>query len=155
MIRRLSFRADELISSFQAKGARVVIAFLDACRNNPFEAAGVRGVGSSRGLARIDPPRGSFILYSAGVGQSALDQLSDEDTDAHSVLTRVYIAELQQPNLSLIEIAKETQVHVRDLTLARGYDQVPAYYDEIVGNFVLSSSAPSEPTVIAKGITDE
>jgi hypothetical protein len=63
---------------------------LDACRNNPFKKPGVRGVGAERGLGRIEPVRGVFTIYSAGIGQTALDRLSDADINPNSVFTRVF-----------------------------------------------------------------
>jgi len=47
-----------------------VILILDACRDNPFAMQGKRSIGLTRGLTRME----EFVLFSAGQGQSALDQ---------------------------------------------------------------------------------
>ena len=67
-----------LISQFNSTGARARVFVIDACRDNPFEQSGVRSVGSSRGLARVEAPAGNFIMYSAGYRQLALDKLGPE-----------------------------------------------------------------------------
>jgi hypothetical protein len=48
------------------------IIILDACRNNPFERAWTRGLGS-RGLAPVYAPKGTLIAYATSPGQTALD----------------------------------------------------------------------------------
>jgi hypothetical protein len=68
----------EIISRLQARGVRVAVAVLDACRNNPFNRAGGRGVGGKRGFARSDPVRGVFSVYSAPV--TAATALGREDS---------------------------------------------------------------------------
>ena len=93
------------------------IVVLDACRNNPFAAAG-RSVGGSRGLARMDTPPGSFFLaYSAAAGQVA------EDGDGmNSVYTAALAAAMAQPGLELEEVFKQAGRTVRKQT---GGSQVP------------------------------
>ena len=57
----------------------------DACRNNPFSVSG-RSIGGVRGLARVDERPGTLILYSAGIGQVALDHVPGEAAATNSVL---------------------------------------------------------------------
>jgi hypothetical protein len=44
------------------------LLILDACRTNPFGDRSGRSVGGARGLAGLEPPKGTFIMYSAGIG---------------------------------------------------------------------------------------
>ena len=68
-----------LLDRIDAAGAAQVVAIIDACRNNPFAAKeGTKAIGYSRGLARISAPQGSFVIFSAGEGQEALDRLPDD-----------------------------------------------------------------------------
>ncbi len=67
---------DSIIARIRNRGAAVSMVVLDACRDNPFAASGTRNLGAQRGLARIDTPDGVFVLYSAGIGQTALDALA-------------------------------------------------------------------------------
>lgn len=129
---------DKIIADLQDRGARAMVLILDACRDNPFKRSDTRSVGGLRGLALTAPPEGVFVLYSAGVGQSALDRMSNADTDPNSVFTRVLLKELAQHGASMIDIAKATQAKVRALALDVGHTQVPAYYDQIVGQLHLA-----------------
>ena len=91
---RASLGENDIVFDLQGRGVRVAVVVLDACRNNPFKKPGVRGVGAERGLGRIEPVRGVFTLYSAGIGQMALDRLGD-------VFTRVFVPALTRPGLGL------------------------------------------------------
>jgi hypothetical protein len=129
--------ADSIIEQLQSRGAKVTMVVLDACRENPFAKQGTRGVGATRGLAQITAPEGVFVLYSAGVGQTALDRLSNTDRDPNSVFTRKFIQALNTPGLSVQEMAKRTQFAVRELAGTVNHPQMPAYYDQILGQFTL------------------
>ena len=73
--------------------------------------------------------------------------MSDTDANPNSVFTRTLLAELAQPGLSMVQIAKETQTKVRALAAKVDHEQTPAYYDQIIGDLYL---AP-EGAVAAKG----
>ncbi len=94
------FSVDNIIRRFQKQGAKTAMLVLDACRNNPFENDGTRSVGSTRGLAKQDAPEGVFVMFSAGLGQEALDRLSDEDPDPNSVFTRKLVPALMTPSIT-------------------------------------------------------
>jgi uncharacterized caspase-like protein len=64
-VRGASVAEGDVIAEIQAKGARVAVLVLDACRDNPFPRAGTPTVGNTRGLADAQPARGVFTLYSA------------------------------------------------------------------------------------------
>ena len=135
-----AFSEDEIISLLQKKGARVSVLIIDACRNNPFPKEGTRNVGRSVGLERAVAPKGTFILYSAGLGQEALDRLGDDDKNPNSVFTRKLLPLLRQPGLSISNMAKGLRVEVEDLAVKanppyQNHRQFPAYYDQLRGRF--------------------
>jgi hypothetical protein len=138
IVKDASFAASGLSDRLQEKGAGTVILILDACRDNPFALKGKRAIGQTRGLTRMDPSEGMFVLFSAGQGQSALDRLSDTDENPNSVFTRTLLAEMEVPGQSMVQIAKKTQAKVRALAAKVDHVQVPAYYDQIVGDLYLS-----------------
>mgnify|MGYP001092736507 CR=1 FL=1 len=140
IVRDAAFPVDRIIEGIRDRGADVAILVLDACRDNPFAEPGTRAIAATRGLARIDAPEGVFVLMSAGTKQAALDRLSDSDANPNSVFTRTFLAELKKPNQTLVEIAKRTQVGVKKLAASIGYQQTPAYYDQIIGDVVLASA---------------
>jgi hypothetical protein len=150
LVRDASFAVSGLSDRLQEKGASTVILILDACRDNPFALPGKRSIGLTRGLSRMDPAEGMFVLFSAGQGQSALDRLGDTDENPNSVFTRTLLKEMAEPGQSMVQIAKRTQSEVKTLAAKVDHVQVPAYYDQIIGDLYL---AP-EGAAAAKGSVD-
>ncbi|MEP2716863.1 caspase family protein [Pseudophaeobacter sp.] len=134
-----SIPAGRILDTFQRKGARTTVMVLDACRNNPFATNGQRSVGGARGLVRMEPPEGAFILYSAGAGQTALDRLSDDDSNPNSVFTRALLPRLQEEGMSLHDLAKQVRRDVQQLAASVNHEQFPAYYDQMSGDMFLST----------------
>jgi uncharacterized protein YecT (DUF1311 family) len=137
--------ANGIIDEIAARGPRLTLAIIDACRNNPFVTdTGTRALGLSRGLVQVAAPSGTFIAFSAGEGQTALDRLSDNDADANSVFTRSFLRELRKPQ-DLQSAFKATQLEVNDIALTVGHPQRPAYYDEVIGSACLSGRCDPLP----------
>lgn len=130
-----SLAADDILADMQNSGARVSVLILDACRDNPFPSEGTRSLGRSSGLARLEPPEGAFIMFSAGTGQSALDGLSSDDPNPNSVFTRALLPLLTEPGLPIHQIARRLRREVQGLASSVGHSQRPAYYDEVTGDF--------------------
>jgi Caspase domain/YARHG domain len=145
LLKDVSISTDNLIQRLKARGTRTQIIVLDACRDNPFRQSNGRSVGGLRGLAGARLPGGVFMIYSAGVGESALDRLSDNDTNPNSVFTRSFLPLLQNPDNSLIAVAKQTRAEVKSLASSIGQTQSPTYYDEIDGEIFLAKGAVSTP----------
>lgn len=149
LVRDASFAVSGLTDRLQEKGAATTILILDACRDNPFAVKGKRSIGLTRGLSRMDPAEGMFVLFSAGQGQSALDRLSETDENPNSVFTRTLLKEMAEPGQSMVQIAKRTQSEVKTLAAKVDHVQVPAYYDQIIGDLYLSpdGAAPAKGSV--------
>ena len=139
---RAAIGESDIVADLQARGVRVAVVVLDACRNNPFKRPGVRSVGGERGFVRSDPVQGVFSLYSAGVGQTALDRLSNSDNNPNSVFTRVLAPALGKPGLHLGDLAFEVREEVARLARTVGHKQRPASYDETIGGRVYLAGAP-------------
>lgn len=140
-----SIALSSLLDRIRATGARTNIAVIDACRNNPFESAVGRSIGRTRGLGRITAPQGTFVIFSAGAGQLALDQLSDADPEENSVFTRALLPRMRQPGLELRAMMSGLRRDVRDQALTVSHNQVPAYYDELLGEFYFSPPVAATP----------
>ena len=125
----------DALDQVRQRKPQVSLYIVDACRDNPFVDAKGRGLGGTRGLARVEPPSGTFVMFSAGAGETALDRLSDDDSDPNSVYTRTLLPSLQTPGKSITEIARDVRRGVRDLANKVNHVQTPAYYDEVVGDF--------------------
>jgi WD40 repeat protein len=129
--------ATGVLDDFERKGAGLKVAIIDACRDNPFQPPpGQRGYGLTRGL-RPEGVEGSFVVYSAGEGQSAMDRLTEADTDPNSVFTRAFLP-LLHADLPLLDAIKSAQERVYALARTADHDQTPAYYDEVRGRACLS-----------------
>lgn len=146
LVRDEAFLTNDLADRFLKAGAKTAILILDACRDNPFAVPGKRSIGGSGGLANQPLGEGIFVLYSAGQYQSALDGMGPGDSNPNSVFTRSFLAELRKPNASIVDIAKSTQVSVRDLAAQVGHVQLPSYYDQILGSVMLNpvADAPAQ-----------
>ena len=136
LVARLAIDAGALIDEIRERNPKLVFAILDACRDNPFAGSG-RSIGRTRGLARMEPEAGEFILFSAGPGEEALDRLGSDDHDKTSVFTRVILAHIETPGLTLQDLAKATQGEVRDLAAKVNHDQFPDYFDRTTDKPVL------------------
>jgi formylglycine-generating enzyme required for sulfatase activity len=144
LVRAEAHKVDDLVRRVQAKGAAASLFVIDACRDHPVETVGVRSIGASKGLARIDAPTGVFVLFSAGIGQSALDRLNASDRSPNSVFTRTLVPLLQQPGLTHLALAKRVQTEVKALAATVNHAQQPAFYDQIDGEIVFKP-APQMP----------
>ena len=142
-----SVRFNTLMDDLRDRKVRVALFIIDACRDNPFRDGSGRAVGGGRGLARVEAAEGSFVMYSAGAGEQALDRLPGADTNPNSVYTRALLPILAMPGLSLPEIATRVREQVVDVARTAGRKQTPAYYDQLVGKFVLKASVdkPAPP----------
>jgi uncharacterized caspase-like protein len=143
LLKGSAIKLDMLLEGFRAKKPAVSLIVLDACRDNPFVTSRGRSLGGSRGLADVQAPSGTFIMYSAGAGQRAIDRLSESDPDANSVYTRALLPKLKTPGLGIQEIAREVRREVMATARTVGHEQVPAYYDEVLGDFCPAGCTPS------------
>lgn len=151
-----------VIDDIQRRGARMVLAVVDACRSNPFESRLGRSgtLGLSRGLALVPAVTGTFIVFSAGAGQEALDRLTDDDPHPNSVFSRVFLAELREGG-TLQDIVLDTAPRVARLAEQVGHTQRPAYYDGIGQRYcltercerIIESTIPDVPPEPAKDET--
>ena len=89
-------RIFSLLRDMGAKGkteSTVKIVILDACRNNPFAE---HFQSSSKGLARIEGPTGSFIAYATAPGSVAMD-----GKGRNGVFTKHLLQAMNKPNLPI------------------------------------------------------
>lgn len=138
-----------ILDQLKNKGVSLTVAIIDACRNNPFKSSeGTRSTSMSKGLAREQAARGTFVIFSAGVGQEALDGLpGDGDSEILSVFTRSFIPHLLS-GVYLEDAISDAQVETARLASSfNGHLQHPAYYDEALGKTCLSKSC-GLPTVL-------
>ena len=122
-----------LLDDMTEKNAKFTLAMIDACRDNPFKSSG-RSVGG-RGLAPTTAATGQMIVFSAGTGQQALDKLGPNDKSKNGLFTRVFVKEMQKAGVSVDRVVRNVRTEVVALAKSVGHDQVPAIYDQVVGEF--------------------
>jgi formylglycine-generating enzyme required for sulfatase activity len=124
---------------------RFSVAIIDACRDNPFPKVGTRSIGGTRGLAPTTAATGQMILFSAGAGQTALDYLTPADPDPNGLFTRVLLREMTRPGVPVDQMLKRTRQEVVTLAKSVGHEQVPALYDQTVGEFYFTPAVAGGP----------
>jgi len=123
-------------------GGGINMLVLDACRNNPFSRAVHRGV--NRGFARMEPARGTLVLYATEPGKVAQD-----GDGRNGVFTEKLLQAMDQPGLSVEEVFKNTALAVNGATSKA---QTPWQEGVILGHFyfrplaTLANEAPPPTT---------
>ena len=122
-----------ILETFEKRKAKITIAVIDACRNNPFKSNG-RSL-SGRGLAPTTAATGQMIIQSAGAGQKALDRLNENDPNPNGVFTRVFVKEMLKPGIPIFQMVRNVRSEVVSLAQSVGSDQMPSFYDQVNGDF--------------------
>lgn len=110
------------------------LAIIDACRDNPFPSLG-KNIGG-RGLTGVAGANGQMVVYAAGEGQQALDRLPNDPPGVRNgVFTRVFLERMRQPGVPVQTVLRQVRQEVVRLARTVKHDQVPALYDQVVGDF--------------------
>jgi uncharacterized caspase-like protein len=113
----------------QARGARVTILILDACRNNPYRTW-KRDAGG--GLASMSG-RGVYVAFAAEPGKKA-----DDGSERNGLFTKHLLTELRVPGLAIDEVFNRVRTRVAEET--RG-GQVPFSNTGLIGAFIFRDAA--------------
>lgn len=125
------------------EGAQVSMVFLDACRNNPFEAT--RGSDpDTRGLARVAAQRNTLISFAAAPGEVALDRVAGSDFQ-NSPFTTALARHLGTPGDPISRTMIKVRRDVLDLTDGR---QVPWENSSLVEELVLTKDPAAPPEAV-------
>nr|VFK60699.1 MAG: ABC-type branched-chain amino acid transport system, substrate-binding protein [Candidatus Kentron sp. TUN] len=119
-----SVDANRVLAKMESARNRLNLVILDACRDNPF-ARSFRSSGS--GLARMDAPSGTLIVYATGPGRVA----SDGD-GRNSPFTKHLLTQMKVPGQKAEEVFKKVRVGVRRDTDNR---QTPWEASSLTGDF--------------------
>jgi hypothetical protein len=128
-----AIQLQRVLDDMTEKKAKFTLAMIDACRDNPFKSMG-RNIGG-RGLAPTTAATGQMVVFSAGSGQQALDRLGSTDKNKNGVFTRTFLKEMQKSGVSIDRIVKNVRNEVAELAKTIGHEQVPAIYDQVLGDF--------------------
>ena len=98
-----------VLRQMQGSGTRLNMVILDACRNNPFGARGLRA--SDGGLAQMRAPEGTLISYATQPGSVAQD-----GNDGHSPYTKALAATIRQAGLDIFQTFNQVGLAVKRQT---------------------------------------
>ena len=132
-VRDEAIQLQRILDDMSDRKAKFTLAMIDACRDNPFKSSG-RAIGG-RGLAPTTAATGQMVIFSAGTGQQALDKLNNADKNKNGLFTRVFVQEMQKPSQSIDRVVKNVRNQVAELAKSVGHEQVPAIYDQVLGDF--------------------
>lgn len=121
--------AETVMRQMEEAGASTIIVILDACRNLPVQR---NFRDSTRGLARMDAPNGSFVAYSTAPGSVASD-----GTGTNSPFASALIAEIRKPDQPIEITFRNVRRRVIDATRGK---QTPWDSSSLVDNFVFTPS---------------
>ena len=119
-----SVAANRVLAKMNTARNSLNIVIMDACRNNPF-ARSFRS--SSRGLASMDAPKGTFIAYA-----TASDNVASDGTGDNSPYTSSLVQQLNKPGLKLEDVFKRVSAEVQNKTNGK---QVPWVGSNFTGDF--------------------
>lgn len=132
-VRDDAIQLQRLLDDMNEKRVKFTLAMIDACRDNPFPKSG-RAI-AGRGLAPTTAATGQMIIFSAGSGQQALDKLGPNDKNPNGLFTRMLLSEIRKPGVRVDNMIRDVRRKVVDAARSVGHEQVPAIYDQVVGDF--------------------
>ena len=132
-VRDESIELQRVLDDIAEQKTKFALAVIDACRDNPFKQTG-RAIGG-RGLAPTTAATGQMVMFSAGAGQQALDKLGQTDASPNGLFTRVFLEEMKKPGIPVDRVLRNVRQRVVTLARSVGHEQVPALYDQAIGEF--------------------
>jgi len=116
--------AGQVLDGMYDAGNGLNIVLLDACRDNPF-ARSFRA--SSRGLARMDAPTGTFIAYATAPGSTAADGIG-----RNGIFTKHLLENMTERGIKVEDVLKRVRIAVLKETNNK---QVPWQASSLTGDF--------------------
>ena len=129
-----------VLRQMQGSGTRLNMVILDACRNNPFGARGLRS--SDGGLAQMRAPEGTLISYATQPGSVAQD-----GSDGHSPYTKALATTIQQAGLDIFQTFNQVGLAVKRET--GGSQQPWVSSSPIDGTFYFAAPAAASAPQVA------
>jgi hypothetical protein len=127
-----------VLRQMQGSGTRLNMVILDACRNNPFGARGLRA--SDGGLAQMRAPEGTLISYATQPGSVALD-----GRDGNSPYTKALASTIKQSGLDIFQTFNQVGLAVKRET--GGAQQPWVSSSPIDGTFYFVPPAAASPQI--------
>ena len=127
-----------VLRQMQGSGTRLNVVILDACRNNPFGARGLRS--ADGGLAQMRAPEGTLISYATQPGSVAQD-----GSGGHSPYTKALATTIKQAGLDIFQTFNQVGLAVKRET--GGSQQPWVSSSPIDGSFYFVAPVATAPPV--------
>lgn len=121
--------ANLVLSKMESAGNRTNIVILDACRDNPFSRS-FRS--ASRGLAVVDAPRGSLVVYATAPGS-----VSADGSGKNGIFTGALLKHIRESGIDIEMMLREVR---RDVMAETNNAQIPWSSSSLTGNFYFRGS---------------
>lgn len=118
---------DDVLKEIERTRPQQSIVVLDACRNDPAFAAS-----AGQGFAAAGVPNDFYVVFSAGTGEYAVDNLGPEDVDRNGLFARSLLRHLS-PSDSFDDVIKRVRGEVYQAARAIGRRQHPGLFNQIIG----------------------
>ncbi len=128
-----SVHAGRVLGKMRDVGNRLNIVILDACRDNPFKRSFRT---ESKGLARMNAPKGSILIYATSPGS-----LAEDGKGRNGTYTRNLLENIERSDLTVQQVFNETG---RGVMADTGDKQVPWMSSTPVAEFYLAGGSGGE-----------
>jgi uncharacterized caspase-like protein len=135
--------ADYILDEMASSSTSVNVVILDACRNNPFAARGLRAV--APGLASVMAPKGTLVAYSTAPGKTAAD-----GKGRNSPFTSALAKAIRMPGQRIEDVFMRVGAEVEQTT---GGEQSPWKSDNLRGVFCLTGQCGTPGAPLAATAT--
>jgi len=149
-IKPLSLDANHVLAKMNEAQSEVNVMILDACRDNPFDKSVIKSI-SSKGLAQIVAPSGSFISFATAPMQPAL---GGKENERNSIYTKHLLAAMKnQADVPvgdvLVGVRNQVMLETKDAeTQQVPWDTSSLRHQFCFGECRSVTPSPSEPVVI-------
>lgn len=131
-----SIDVGSVLAKMESAGNGLNLIILDACRNNPFPG---RFRSTSRGLARVEAPIGSLVVYATAPGAVAAD-----GEGRNGVFTGALLKQLRTSGQSLTQTIRRTRAAVVEATNGQ---QVPWESSSLLQDYYFSPEPQPQPAL--------
>ncbi|MGD2085779.1 MAG: caspase family protein [Candidatus Aminicenantes bacterium] len=126
-VKAKAVRADYILGKIDRRRDGMNIMILDACRVNPYAR---RFRSPSTGLAQMDAPQGSLIVYATSPGKTA-----DDGTGRNGIFTKHLLEMIKKTPFEIMVLLRKVRKNVMDETNDK---QIPWESSSLLGSFYFS-----------------
>ena len=119
--------ANLVLRKMESATNRVNLVFLDACRDNPFAR---RFRSTAGGLAIVDAPTGSLVVYATAPGSLASDGQGRNGVFTNALLKHIHVENMDVE--IMLKLVRE------DVSIATGGEQIPWSSSSLIGRFLFA-----------------